>query len=322
MLPAAILLATVFAHWAVWALPSPDVTQFLSHWYRHIAETGLVEAFSEPFGNYSPTYLYLLGLLTLSEDWLSVHDGVKLLSVAGSILLGLSVLRLLQVLEFRKAALRSLWTPLASQCLRQRSHAVAVRRTLGWRPASWPWPASLERRHAAMLAWAGLAFAVKGQAAFLAPFLFAVLIARRVPLLLLADPTCSRRPDHGAGPACRLAAAEHLFKYVEQGGQQPSFVSNAPNIWAPPAVFAPELGRAMVPAGFLVAALLSLGLAWWLRSRLGDPVTLLRAALFSALFVPTMLPKMHERYFPARRSPGLCSRTRVSQSTERDCSES
>jgi hypothetical protein len=148
-----------------------------------------------------------------------------------------------------------------------------------------------------MLAWAGLAFAVKGQAAFLAPFLFAVLIARRVPLHFWLIPPAVAGLIMVPALLAGWPPLNILFKYVEQGGQQPSFVSNAPNIWALPAVFAPELGRAMVPAGFLVAALLSLGLAWWLRSRLKDPVTLLRAALFSALFVPTMLPKMHERYF-------------------------
>jgi Gpi18-like mannosyltransferase len=62
-------------------------------------------------------------------------------------------------------------------------------------------------------------------------------------------------------------------------------------------VFAVDLGRSMVPAGFALGAIFSLALAWWLRTRLTSLPVLLNAALLSAIFVPTVLPKMHERYF-------------------------
>jgi Gpi18-like mannosyltransferase len=148
-----------------------------------------------------------------------------------------------------------------------------------------------------MLAWAGIGFAIKGQTAFLAPFLFAVLLQRRVPLALWLIPPAVFAllmvPAWLAGwPALDLALI-----YIHQGAQGSAFVSNAPNPWTLLDVFAVDLGRSMVPAGFALGAIFSLALAWWLRTRLTSLPVLLNAALLSAIFVPTVLPKMHERYF-------------------------
>jgi Gpi18-like mannosyltransferase len=157
--------------------------------------------------------------------------------------------------------------------------------------------ASIERRHAAMLAWAGLAFAIKGQAAFLAPFFLAFLLQRRVPLHLWPIPALVAGLMLLPALLAGWPATDLLFKYVQQGTQLPTFISNAPNPWSILAALAPELGPSLVLPGFLVAAAVSLTLAWSLRTRLLDPIGIVRAALLSALVVPTVLPKMHERYF-------------------------
>lgn len=291
-----LLLASLFVHWVFWDMPSPDVRQFLQHWYRHLADRGLVEGFSEPFGNYSTPYLYLLGLLTLTEPWLSIHDSIRLLAVAGSLLLGLSVIRLLNVSGAAGAWRGGLWTPLlptvfANAGLMSQCDALWVA------PCLMAVGAAIERRHATMLAWAGLAFAVKGQAAFLAPFLFAILIQRRVPLPLWLIPpavyAAMMVPAWLAGwPALDLA-----LTYVRQSGHHPAFISNAPSPWTLLHTFAFALGKVLVPAGFLLGAAAALWTAWWLAPRMTSQVRLLQGALFAALLIPFVLPKMHERYF-------------------------
>ena len=91
---------------------------------------------------------------------------------------------------------------------------------------------AVERRHAAMLLWCGVALAIKSQAAFIGPFFLALLIARRVPFRLwLLTPLASRRcmvPAWLAGwPAHDLATI-----YFRQAGFFEDLSRNAPNIWA------------------------------------------------------------------------------------------
>jgi Gpi18-like mannosyltransferase len=293
---AVVLAATVFVHWIFWDVPSPDVNQFLQYWYGHLAHKGLVEGFAEPFGDYSPPYLYLLGLATLFRSWLSVHDSIRLLSVAGSLLVAFSVLRLLRASGAPQPWRFAIWTPLlptvfANAGLLSQCDALWVA------PCLLAVAAAIERRHATMLAWVGLGFAFKGQTAFLAPFIFALLIQRGVPLLLWLIPpsvyALLMLPAWLAGwPAVDLA-----LTYIRQGASKPDFISNASNPWVVLQFFAPNTGRALVAVGFALGAVASLATTWWLRHRKEDNQTLLMAALLSALLVPTLLPRMHERYF-------------------------
>jgi Gpi18-like mannosyltransferase len=296
LLPVVVVLGTIFVHWIFWDVPSPDVEHFLQHWYGHLSDKGLVQGFSAPFGNYSPPYLYLLGLATLTEPWLSIHDAIRLLSVAGSLLLAAAVYRLMLASGAEQPWRGALWTPLlpsvfANAGLMSQCDALWVA------PCLLAVAAALDRRHAAMLGWAGLAFAVKGQAAFLAPFLFALLIRRRVPLGLWLIPPAvfalMMVPAWAAGwPALDLA-----LTYVHQSAQKPGFISNAPNLWTLFNVFAPGLGQVLVPFGFALGAFGALRAAWWLAPRLNTGPRLIEGALFASLLVPTLLPKMHERYF-------------------------
>jgi Gpi18-like mannosyltransferase len=296
LLPIALLVASVMIHLALWPMPAPEYDQFLHPWYRHIADRGLVQAFAEPFSNYTPTYLYLLGLATLAEPWLPAPDGIKLVSVLGSLLLGLAVIRLLTVVRASSPLLEGMWitilpTLLINGVMTSQCDAYWVA------PAVMATAASLERRHVAMLVWVGVGVAVKAQMAFLAPFVFAVLLRHRVPLhLWLIPPAVAAAimtPAWLAGwPAIDLALV-----YLRQGAQLPQFVSNAANPWIVAAFVAPELGKALVPAGFAASAIIMPWLAWWLRGRLADGRALLHAALLSAMLMPFVLPKMHERYF-------------------------
>ncbi len=293
---AVYLGAVALLHAAFWKLPTPDYTQFLQYWYRHLADQGLAQAFAAPFGNYSPPYLYLLGLLTFTEPFLAPLDAIKTLSLAGNAWLAFAVFRLLSTAkagqEERGGLLVLLLPTMAAQVV-----FFSQCDALWAAPCVLAVTAAIERRHAAMLVWAGVAFAFKAQAAFLAPFLFAVLLSRRVgPGYWLIPPLVTAAmmvPAWLAG----WPARDLLLVYIRQGGQLQSFISNAPDPWVLGAVLAPELTRPLIPFGFLLSAIAALALAWRLRLSLGSAREIVTAALLSAILVPFVLPKMHERYF-------------------------
>jgi Gpi18-like mannosyltransferase len=289
----------VFAMWLhlmLWPIKAPDFDIFLLPWYEHIRNQGVVGAFAQPFGNYTPPYLYLLAATTLTHPVLPPVDAIKWLSVLGSAFLGFTIFRLLEASGARKPEAGLL----AAFVLPTSVLNVAL---LGQCDALWAGAcvlavaAALQGRLVGMLVWVGVAVAFKAQAAFLAPFVFAVLIARRAPLQWWLIPPAVyclfMLPAWLAGwPALDL-----LLIYLRQGTQGAAFVGNAANPWVWLAALDPELGLRLAPVGLATALAFAAVFVHQMRNRLNSPRTLLLAATLSALVMPAVLPSMHERYF-------------------------
>jgi Gpi18-like mannosyltransferase len=145
-----------------------------------------------------------------------------------------------------------------------------------------------------MLVWCGIAFAFKLQAVFIAPFALAMLIAHRTPWRLWPIPAGiyigAMLPAWLAGwPAADLATI-----YLRQAGFYDQLAMNAPNLWQ---IVQTLAGPApLEPIAFAAAALIMLVfLVRFARAgAMPDPVA---AALLSALILPGLLPRMHDRYF-------------------------
>lgn len=321
-----IVALAIAAHWLLWPYSGIDIGVFLLPWFRHIQETGPIEAFAEPFGNYAPPYLYLLAGSTLLDRWFDPVDLVKALSAAGSLALTGAVWHLLRTLNparrHSRAALMTLVLPttllnaaLMGQCdaMWAAGCVMAV-------------AAALRHRHRAMLAWCGLAFAFKLQAIFLAPFILALLIHRRVSITLWpiagAVWLASLLPAWLAG----WPSADLLTIYLRQGDWSPDLALNAPNIWmvvdALPATATLPLG------GLAFACAAGAAVAYVARVanlRLVDDRCLMEMALLAPLIVVGLLPRMHERYFfladvlalvsalawPDRRSIGIAALVQI-----------
>ena len=69
---------------------------FLLPWLDHILEHGMVGAFSIPFSNYTPPYLYLMALVSPLAAVVSKISLVKSLSIAGTLVLAAAVRQLLR----------------------------------------------------------------------------------------------------------------------------------------------------------------------------------------------------------------------------------
>lgn len=289
--------------WVTMPLVTTDMPAYLLPWFDHVVATGPVASFEQPFSNYAPAYLYLLAALSLFSGVLPAITLIKLLSVAGTVVLALAVRHLLTRLDAPQ--------PIHATALLFAMPSILLNATLlGQCDAMWAAPcvvgvaAALDRRHAAMLAWFGLAVAFKAQAVLIAPFFLALLIKRRVPLWLWpiapAVTIATMLPAWAAGwPAADLATI-----YLRQADTFQMLSFNAPNIWAilqALPIGLPLLGLATAAAIGGTAAYIARFSAQTLDNR-----GLLSAALLATLITAGLLPRMHERYFFLADVLALC----------------
>ncbi|MES2989092.1 MAG: hypothetical protein V4808_14410 [Pseudomonadota bacterium] len=279
-----------------WPLYGIDVQNYLLPWFGHIRATGPVAAFAEPFGNYSPPYLYLMAAVSPLAGLIEAPALLKLLSFAGHLVLVAAAARLLRTLghahPWRAAACIGLAPSLFV------NPAILVQCDALWAAALLvALTAAIDRRHAAMFGWCGLAFAIKLQAGFAAPFFLALALARHVPLRLWLFAPLMAFATLVPAWAMGWPLADLLGIYLRQSQFDITQPLNAPNIWTILAVL--PAGGLLVGMAAPAAAAAALGYVALFRQRLAeaDPVVLIRAALLCALIVPGLLPRMHERYF-------------------------
>lgn len=297
--PAIWLVALVAAAqaWALWPLFTPDMTAYLVPWLETIRTHGVGSAFAEPFSNYMPSYLYLLALFGPLAEWLDPASVIKLLSVAGTIALALSVHRLLGALG---AAQRVQWaaTVLAlpsvafNALLMDQCDAIYVAACV------MAVAMALERRHLAMFAWCGMAFAFKAQAALVAPFFLALAIRRRLPFgYWLAAPAALLAVMLPALIAGRPPGDLATIYFRQAGTFSNEIARNAPNIWSLAGAISPEHAPKLF--GLALAAALGGAAAYVARMQVVrvDRAGLVGMAALAALLTAGLLPRMHERYF-------------------------
>ena len=290
-----LLLLSAFAQARLWPTVPPDFDLYLIPWYQHLVEHGPIDSFAVPFSNYSPPYLYLLSLASLTEPWLTPFDAIKLLSLAISLWLAVATLGLLRAAEVSEPA-RGAALVLGLPTLLLNSALLGQCDALWVAPLLLALAACLNERPRKMLVWVGIAFSIKAQAAFLAPLVFAYLLGRKSPWQWWLIPPAAYMAMLLPAWAVGWPATDLLLIYLRQGQALSSFISNAPSAWSIAAFFAPSATLPLIPAGFVIATAGCLAMTWRMRSWLVNGRSLVLAALMSALVVPFVLPKMHERY--------------------------
>lgn len=294
---AAIVIVGLWWHWAMFSIFTTDVVNDYTPWFNHIVETGPIAAFARPFGAYTPPYLYLLALATPLKGLIADYYIVKLVAMAGNIALATACWRFLRERDVAGAGGYAL-ALLALPSLMMNAALLGQTDGLYVAPIIMALSAALRRRHRAMLAWSGLALAIKLQAVLIGPFILALLIARRVPLrdwlITPAVYLLMLTPAWLAG----WPASDLLNIYFRQADSTPDIARNAPNIWmvATVAGFDSQAltGLAATAAIGAIAAYVARFSAT-LR-HFSNPM-LLRMALLAPLIGAGLLPRMHERYF-------------------------
>lgn len=272
-----------------------DLPKHLLPWFAFISAVGPIEAFSAPFGNYTPPYLYVLAASTFLP--LNPVYAIKLTSVLGAAWLGYSVFRLASVLE--QPASLALWALLLPSAVLNVPF-LAQADTYWVAPCLLATAAAIEGRMLRLVVWSGVAIAFKAQAAFFAPFVIATLISERASWKLWLVPpavySAAMFPAWLAGwPAWDLATI-----YLRQSEWQPRdgtpFVGNAPNLWSILGALDINLAMSIQWMGIVAAGLAAVAFVVALPKRLSSQ-QMLAAVTLSATVLPWLLPRMHERFF-------------------------
>ena len=293
-----LLTAWVFAAaWMLFPYVMIDVSFYYIPWYQHVLAAGPIGAFNEPFSNYTPPYLYLLALAAPFAGLMPDAVIIKLLALAGHVLLALASFRLLRSLGVRAAAIGgaavfALPTLFANPVLLGQCDALYAA------PIVLALAAAIDRRHSAMLLWCGLALAIKLQAILIAPFFLALLLARHVPakqwLLAPGGYIAAFVPAWLAGwPAADLATI-YFRQAADFGGD---VVLNAPNVWTLLPVPGSSGWATSLPLAITAAVAVAFLVSATARLKEADHARLIEFALLSVLIMAGLLPRMHERYF-------------------------
>lgn len=293
---AVLALAAIVSYLAFWPLRYYDVWNSYAPWLRHIVRNGPLEAFSAPFGDYTPPYYYLLTIVSPARALLTDNQTVKLASVIATLALAFAVARLLATLGAARPAKLALWFLLVPGIMFNAVLSASA-------DALWAAPSvmalimAIERRHRAMLIWCGVAAAIKAQAMFVAPFFLALVIARRVPFghWLLAP--LAALALYVPALLCGWPLGDLLTVYLRQAGFFDDLSLNAPNILALVQLW-PGHDPVTVSRVFSIAAVVAtIVLIAVLSRRTFERRLLVAAAALTILIVVGLLPRMHERYF-------------------------
>lgn len=290
---AAIGSLALYLHSLFWWTEPRDMGLFLQPWYQHIVHYGPIGAFSHPFSNYTPSYLYLLSIASLAHGLIAPMFAIKVLSVLGNLFAVWAVSDLIEACGGRRRyAVSLLAVPsfvinaaLLAQCdaLWAGASVLAISGMIANRPMK-------------ALLWCGIAISFKAQAAFIAPFIIGALVAHQRPLWQwLIPPTvfiAMMFPAWLAGwPAWELAM---VYPGQAAWGDFPSRLANP---WMFGTVYAAETARHLFWLGFAAAGSAAVGIGVLANKFIREPRTMLLLAQLSALALPFFLPKMLERYF-------------------------
>lgn len=274
---------------------SADYNTFLSHWVEDLKNMSVVSALSTPVGDYNVPYLYIL--LIISRIPASDLVLIKAVSCLFDILLGYAVMLVTrEITKSKSISLLAFVITIAiptvilngamwGQC--DSIYAYFCVMTLYF---------VLRKKGAASVIMFSLAFSFKLQTVFLLPAVIICLFIGRIkPLHLVWFPIVNLVMVLPS-VVCGRNIFDVFMIYFKQTQNYPSLDMNAPTIFR--FVFNVDFEwfnmLGIMLAGFGVLCLLYF--AFIKRDKI-DNRALITFFYLSALAVPYLLPRMHERYF-------------------------
>jgi len=275
---------------------SGDMFWYLIPWYDFLKTHGL-QALGTNFSNYTPPYLYLLWLATLTSNFLPEVAAIKSICIIADIVNAVLVYRIVQ-LKYPSGL-----KPLLAGILFWSLPTIMMNSSL-WGQADALYTLFLlaclyylltDRPLLGVFAF-GIAFAFKAQAIFIAPLLAILFFKKRIawqyflivpliyillylPAFLLGQPLLG------------------IFTiYSSQAETYQELSKNAPNLY----IFMSGIPYNLGTIIGIAVAIFALGYWIWLNARSKPDLnrnTLLLMGLVSVALVPFVLPKMHDRYF-------------------------
>jgi Gpi18-like mannosyltransferase len=274
-----------------------DLDFYVLRWYAKFRQLGIGVGLGKDFYNYSPPYVYLLALATLTSGFVRAVTAVKLISTAFDVYAACVVYKIVR-LRFQDG-----YTPHLAAALFFCAPTIVANAAV-WGQADSTYTAflltclyflMLGRPQPAVLFFS-IAFAFKPQAIFLAPLLLILFLWKKIPwysfLLIPAVYLIAALPAVALGRTW----LEVLSIYLSRPQSGKALTHNAASLY----VFVPrEALEFLLGPGVLLGA--TIVLVWVICSRLFvrrlDRPAILLLALISAALTPFVLPNMHDRYF-------------------------
>ncbi|WP_292699803.1 MULTISPECIES: hypothetical protein [unclassified Nostoc] len=276
---------------------SVDYKYFLEPWYDFIASHGGFSALKYSFADYTPSYLYWILISATLLSGLPKIFAIKLFAMSVDFLCAFLTYKIVRLKypEGRKPIFAFL--------------AVILSPTVIYNSALWGQCDSIyttgliactyflciKKEIPALLSF-GVALSFKLQAMFLAPLLLILLLKKRIhwyylPLIPAVYIVAVLPPWLMGRPILEL-----LLVYFNQANKYKELAKGAPNLyqWIPN-----NLYNIVVPIALTLTIFAIFLLAYIVyKSRLKiTQDRLIHLATISVLFMPYILPKMHERYF-------------------------
>ncbi len=295
-----ITVASVILRYMNFGFESADFRYFLIKWYNQIDAAGGLAGIGQVYGNYAPTYMYLMALMTYLP--LSPLVAVKVFSIVFEYLLAVYVALLVRHLTGKNTLAVMSYT--ATLFLPNVFINGAI-----WGQCDAMFTAflimslyyMLKDRSIASMVCFGVAFSFKLQAIFFLPVLILALCKKKLkwwsPAVAVGVFLLSGLPAIIAG----MSPSDAYGTYILQAGYYDQLTLNAPNLYA--AIH--QLKTYTTFEGFadslVFFAFGAVGCAMYpiykASRKSMDGECWLLISLFFAAFMPFVLPHMHERYW-------------------------
>jgi Gpi18-like mannosyltransferase len=278
-----------------------DMQDDLLNWFDYIVKHGHFAALSDHFYNYAPPYIYLMMAVSYLDGFVDRVTLIKSMSLAFDCVAAFLVYKIAMIARpdvARSTLLALLFLNLPTLILDGAFWGqIDVIYTAPM--LAFAFFLMRDRPYLAMAMY-GLAFTIKLQAIVLAPILAYLILSGIVPLIaVLLIPLVYALLCLPAALAGR-GWGDLFTLYAKQVDIPHRLSVRAPNIWVTIQHFLPpEYYPAAVIVGTIFAAIVSVAVvATYFRVRRPAPAVFIMvgATLFVAL-EPSILPKMHERYF-------------------------
>jgi len=281
---------------STWDFVSHDMRIHLLPWYNYIVEHGMFHSFLDNFCNYSPSYLYLISIMTMFR-FIPPVLAIKLISIIFDFVAAFFIFKIIRfkypqggVPHIACAVFLFAPTVFINSAFWGQ---VDVLYTTGILAVVYFCMAGKDLPAAIAL---GIAISFKFQAIFIAPFLLVLILKGRVRwwlfFLVPVIYILSLLPAWAAGRPFN----ELLSIYLAQSDFYHQLTMNAPNVylWLDNSYYS-----TFVNAGILFTlALVIIGAFAFMESKINlDHDVMIILATISVLILPFFLPKMHDRYF-------------------------
>lgn len=292
------IIFAVFIRWICIPNKSVDYKYFLAPWYDFIASHGGFSALKYGFADYTPPYLYWILIAATLLSGLPKILGIKLFAMSMDFVCAFFTYKIVKLkYPAGKMAIFAFLAVILSPTVIYNSSLWGqcdVIYTTGL--VACVYFLSIYKQIPALISF-GVAVSFKLQAMFLAPLLLIMVLKKRIswyflPIVPLVYIVLMLPAWFAGRPMPDL-----LLVYFNQANKYKELAKGSPNLyqWIPN-----DFYNIVVPIGLAstVAAMLLLAYLVVFKNKLEiTQDRLIHLATISVLFMPYILPKMHERYF-------------------------